>query len=404
MSAASGAVVKQELATLSLRHQPSGLNTCFKTAAVSFPEYIEQCRSIIMQSRPDLNGKSLDKIIAGNSPFELVPAAAYPAGKKKAYRRGILLTHGLSDSPYFMRHLAGIFQENGFRVMALLLPGHGTRPGDLLDVHWSEWQKSVAYGVDQLSREVDEVYLGGYSAGATLSIHQSLHDARVRGLFLFAPALKISPKAAFANFHKSYSWMKPAAQWLTIKPDLDEYKYESFPKNAAAQMYALTQALHKSLNKREVNIPIFAVTSQDDVTVRTAAAVDFMLQASHPANKLVYYFSNAATIPQGFSKDRFEAVDSVFPEQKILGSAHTAIVLPPEDSYYGECGAYNNCAHYYPLAIDKYAICNTQPGEIWSGEITRENLRKHTLRRLMYNPNFLSMKLAMGRFIDNLPV
>jgi len=89
-----------------------------------------------------------------------------------------------------MRHLAALFQANGFRVMAVLLPGHGTQPGDLLDTRWQEWARTIAYGTDRLAAEADEVYLAGYSAGAALSIYQSLQDKRVRGLFCFLRRLR----------------------------------------------------------------------------------------------------------------------------------------------------------------------------------------------------------------------
>ena len=90
----------------------------------------------------------MDKIVDGNAPFELKPPAGCPSGHGKPYRRGILLTHGLTDSPYSMRALGSFFQKNCFRVMAILLPGHGTQPGDLLDIHWQEWAKAEAYGTD----------------------------------------------------------------------------------------------------------------------------------------------------------------------------------------------------------------------------------------------------------------
>ena len=91
---------------------------------------------MITEARSRDNCIDLEKIVDGNAPFELKPSGGYHAGREKPYRRGVLLTHGLTDSPYFMRHLAAFFQENGFSVMAVLLPGHGTRPGDLLDTNW----------------------------------------------------------------------------------------------------------------------------------------------------------------------------------------------------------------------------------------------------------------------------
>jgi hypothetical protein len=55
-----------------------------------------------------------------NHSYELVPAGE-PRGS-------VLLMHGLSDSPYAMRGIAEVFQSQGFHVVALRLPGHGTVP------------------------------------------------------------------------------------------------------------------------------------------------------------------------------------------------------------------------------------------------------------------------------------
>ena len=187
------------LPSLGVRHYPSGLNSHFVKAHANFSEYIQHYRKVLAQVRLENELRITDEVIEGNLPFELKPNAGYLPGKVKQYRRGILLTHGLSDSPYFMRHLASFFQDQGFYVMALLLPGHGSRPGDLLDVRWQDWAQTVDFGVEQLSKEVDEVFLGGFSAGGALSVYQSLRDQRIKGLFLFAPALSVSPKAAFAN-------------------------------------------------------------------------------------------------------------------------------------------------------------------------------------------------------------
>ena len=390
------------IASLEARHRSSNLSPFFTDAQSSFPEYIEHSRRMIAQAHAGWEPAELGKIVDGNAPFELKPADGYAAGKQKTYRRGILLTHGLTDSPYFMRHLAAFFQESGFRVMAILLPGHGTQPGDLLDVRWQEWLKVVEYGIEKLALEADDVYLGGFSAGGALSVYQSLRDQRVRGLFLFAPALKISSKAAYANLHKAYSWLIPPAKWLNIHPDTDIYKYESFPKNAAAQMYALTQAVRQRMAAGNVNVPVFAVVSQDDTTVDTSATVGFMAHAPHPANKLVYYYSDPLSIPVNFEKEKIECVNSVLPERGIVSSAHTAIVLPGDDAYYGEQGEYRNCLHYYPDEMDKYDACQYSSQQIMQGEITEKNLKTGTICRLMANPHFAGLKNAMQKFIDGL--
>jgi esterase/lipase len=286
--------------------------------------------------------------------------------------------------------------------MAVLLPGHGTRPGDMLDVTWHEWARAVAYGTDKLAAEVDEVYLGGYSAGGALSIYQSLQDPRVRGLFLFAPAIDITLRAAFACLHKLVSWLVPCAKWLEIKPDIDIYKYESFAKNTATQMYQLTLALDSKLKQHELNIPIFAIASVDDKTVNTSATIEFMAQHENAINKLILYTNDASKFSENVPDKQIEWVNSMIPEQKILSSAHTAILLSSEDKHYGVDGSYANCIHYYPDNMEKYYACMMRPRDCWQGEITEKNLEAGVLRRLMYNPNFAQLRTSLESFIGKL--
>lgn len=386
---------------LEARHRPSGLNSSFDADRLSFDGYVSRKREMLR--RIHAGAADLDKIIDGNAPFELKPPPGFAPGREKPYRRGVLLTHGLSDSPCMMRHLAGFFQQNGFRVMAILLPGHGTQPGDLLEVTWQEWAKMVAYGAHKLAEEADEIYLAGYSTGATLSVYHSLRDSRVRGLFLFSPALRITRWAALAKLHKLYSWLLPAARWVDIKPDLDIYKYESFTMNAAAQTYALTRLLAKQLGKQGMDIPVFVAASADDITVDTKVILEFVARARHAASRLVLYTTEPGKVPPGIAADRLELVDSVVPGQKILSSAHTAIVMPPEDPHYGRAGEYSNCVHYYPHEAEKYAACLKHPDQDWQGEVTEKNLAAGILRRLTYNPNFAALETSMRCFIAGLP-
>jgi esterase/lipase len=386
---------------LEARHQPSGLNSQFNGDQLSFEDYVARNREML--GRAHAGADDLQRKVDGNAPFELKPPPGFQAGQQKPYRRGVLLTHGLTGSPYSMRHLAAFFQQNSFRVMVVLLPGHGTQPGDLLDVTWQEWAKTVAYGTYKLAEEVDEVYLAGYSIGGALSVYQSLRDSRVRGLFLFSPALRITPKAAWANLHKLYSWLIPSAKWVGIKPDQDIYKYESLPNNGVAQTYALTQALNIQLQLHGLDIPVFTVASVDDMTVDTSVILKFMERALHPSSKLVLYITDPEKFPPGILEGKLELVNSAVPAQKILSSAHTAIVVPPEDTHYGAAGEYSNCVHYYPDDMEKYAACIKNPEQDLQGEITEKNLAAGILRRLMYNPNFAALKDSMQRFIDHLP-
>lgn len=386
---------------LEARHRPSGENSRFAGDGLPFDEYVR--RTTDMLRRVHAGAADVEKIVAGNAPFELRPDGDDCRGRNRPYRRGVLLVHGLTDSPYFMRPLAEFFAQNGFRVMAILLPGHGTRPGDLLRVRWQEWAKAVAYGADRLAEEADEIHLAGFSAGGTLSVCQSLRDSRVRGLFLYSPALEISARARWANLHRLYSWLLPEAAWVGIRPDRSLYKYESLPKNAAAQMHALIRKLNALRREHEVAVPVFAAASRDDTTAHTPATLEFIAHAPHPLNRLVLYTTDTKKIPPGIPAEKVELVNSALPEQKILSSSHTAIVLPPDDPHYGANGDYCNAIHYYPGDMEKYEACNNGHAGVMLGEVTETNLRAGILQRLMYNPNFAALKVSMRRFIDSLP-
>jgi len=355
---------------------------------------------MLQRAHQPLARANLEQVVAGNSPFELKPAlpTAKFAGQNKSYRRGIVLTHGLTDSPYFMCALGKFFAAQGFVVMAILLPGHGTQPGDLLKVHSDEWAKTLAYAVECMAHEADEIYLGGLSTGATLSLQHSLRDARIRGLFLFSPALKITPLAVLAQFHSLSSWLLPRSAWVEIQPDRDLYKYESLTKNAVAQIYALTQSVQRQLRQHALNVPIFSALSHDDATVNSAATLAFMAHATHPNHHTVLYASQDLHLAQ----KNIECVVMRDEQQHILSAAHTAIVLPDDDTHYGATGDYANCGHYFPDQPSNYAACLRSDIAINRGEISPYNLQQGVMKRLMSNPKFAELKLSLRKFIESL--
>jgi pimeloyl-ACP methyl ester carboxylesterase len=94
-----------------------------------------------------------------NRSFELVP---------DRIEGGILLIHGLTDSPYSMKDLAELFYKDNFYVLALRMPGHGTVPAGLTDVSWKDWMAALKIGVAHVRQKAGSdhpFYLAGYSNG-----------------------------------------------------------------------------------------------------------------------------------------------------------------------------------------------------------------------------------------------
>ena len=179
--------------------------------------------------------------------------ASDPAG-------GVLLVHGLSDSPYSMRAVAEIFRARGFYVVGLRLPGHGTLPGALLRASWRDWRAAVRMGARYLAREVGPqkpLIMAGYSNGAALLVDYALgasegsSDPAPSRLLLLSPALAVRPIAALARVQRLLAVLPGLHKlaWTEILPEYDPYKYNSFPVYAGEQIYGLTAQLRRRIER-----------------------------------------------------------------------------------------------------------------------------------------------------------
>jgi esterase/lipase len=114
-------------------------------------------------------------------------------------RNAIVLVHGLTDSPYFMKDIGEYFcTKMGFDVYIPLLRTHGLKePEDMKDASLKEWQKDVRFAVDKAKESDGKVSIGGLSTGGTLSVELALKDEQSidGGVFLFSAALGLANSA-----------------------------------------------------------------------------------------------------------------------------------------------------------------------------------------------------------------
>ncbi len=381
------------------RLQQSEVNTSFKfTNDVPFEEYIRITRSMIEKTRVDINERNKTIILEANSPFELKPdLSLYPQNENGKFKKGILLIHGLLDSPYIIKQVALYLQSKGFLVRSILLPGHGTVPADLTKVSHHEWIKATEYGIHRLQHHAEKVYLSGFSTGGALSIHQALKNPVIKGLILFSPALGIKTKmAGFAGLANFFT------DWLVIRDDMDYARYESFPSNAADQIYQLTCDIDDLILKegKHINTPVFIALSADDITVDAEKTLYFFKNYVSAENSMLILYTTKIKEHPVNKHSRIVIKNSFLPEERILNFSHISILIPPDDLHYGKNGDYKWCLHYQRNK-EKRTACMNDP-EIWQGEITKENLANHTLRRLTYNPLYHQMLKKLDCFLETL--
>ncbi len=212
-----------------------------------------------------------------------------------APRAGVLLLHGMSDSPYSLRALGETLQRRGYTVLGLRMPGHGTLPSGLLDLQWRDMAAVVRLGMMHLAQRASgrPLYIVGYSTGAALALDYVLDYSSspegqatlpaVARLVLISPAIGVSPAAALAKWSRRLSHLPGLDRlaWLDIAPEFDPYKYNSFATNAAEQVYEITRSVADRLAKRTAADPplppMLVLKSTVDDTVSNNAVVDRLL-------------------------------------------------------------------------------------------------------------------------------
>jgi len=220
-----------------------------------------------------------------------------PAGKPVG---AVVLLHGLTDSPYSLRHIAQRYVEDGFVAVGIRLPGHGTVPAGLSNVDWESWMAATRLAVREARNQAGEgrpIHLVGFSNGGALAMKyalDSLEDpklVRPAHIILISPMIGITRYARFAGLAALPALLPPfeKASWLGIVPEFNPFKYNSFPVNGARQSHRLTVALQEQIARlaRERRLdglpPVLTFQSVIDFTVSTPAIVR-RLYASLPDN------------------------------------------------------------------------------------------------------------------------
>ena len=212
-------------------------------------------------------------------------------------RGGVLLLHGMSDSPYALRTLGKALHQKGYWVIGMRMPGHGTAPSGLRYISRHDMAAAVRIGMSRLDEKVNgkPVHMVGYSTGAPLSLEFALDALEGKSapvpssLILVSPAIGIHGAAGMASFKDSMSSLPGLGGWsyFSIQPEFDPYKYNSFATNAADVVHTLTRSVASRLQQRaaanpEVILPPTIVfKSTVDATVTTNAVVDSLLIHLH---------------------------------------------------------------------------------------------------------------------------
>jgi alpha-beta hydrolase superfamily lysophospholipase len=240
-----------------------------------------------------------------NRSYVMQPEGA-PAG-------AVVLLHGLTDSPYSLRHIAQRYVESGYVAVAIRMPGHGTVPGGLAAVEWEQWTAATRLAVREARRLAGPsvpLHVIGFSNGGAVAMKFALEAAadktlaRPDRIVLIAPMIGITSLARFAGV-MGWPAVFPAfakAAWLGVVPEFNPFKFNSFPVNGARQSSLVARALQQDIAQAASQgrlaelAPVLTFQSVVDFTVSTRAIVN-ALYLNLPANgsELVLFDINRNT-------------------------------------------------------------------------------------------------------------
>lgn len=233
------------------------------------------------------------QIREGNEPFIWL--------QQKKTQNAVVLLHGLTDSPHFVKSIGARFFERGFTVVAPLLPAHGKKdPGFMMDADVDEWRNEVKKAVSIASELTRFVSIGGLSLGGALALEYAVSNPEDigGGLFLFSAAMDLlgrkgdlAEKALRTNV-----LVGPLAKRQDKKgKDLigpNPYRYGRMDLDGASQLSRLIKDIDKRYDNKErysdIYQPVFIAHSEADPTADIGDLEK--IKRNHPNPELVDFF------------------------------------------------------------------------------------------------------------------
>jgi len=204
----------------------------------------------------------------------------------------IVLTHGLSDSPHYVRAIAQRFFDIGCNVVIPLLPAHGLKDpkGAIADYELDEkWRVAVDNAVFTALHLGDKVSLGGFSMGGALSLNKILRDPEQveGGLFLFSSALDLGVVAEGLG---KFSVVQTITKYFDGEPigiGRDPYKYPSLPYFGGTELIQIINDNDARMYGKKITHPVFVAHSIHDTTVNLDGVLHFLAEHVEKGRALI---------------------------------------------------------------------------------------------------------------------
>jgi carboxylesterase len=273
-----------------------------------------------------------------SSPLPSTPRANEPDGRAfdlpsvqgtECSADAALFLHGLTGSPFEMRHVAERLHRDGMRCLGPIMPGHGGDPHELAGLPWHAWVEGARRSLFELSG-ARRTFVVGCSMGALVAcVLAHEHPDRVDGLGLLAPALRLTRGIRLAGLlaaTRLAAMLPPIPKGPSDIRDREMRRRNpslpGVPLSALAELIALQQHVDRILPG--IAAPALVVAGAHDHTVTLSGARRVAKRiGTGPADLIVLRRSQHLV---GIDVERDRCADEVarfFAQIRPSGSART---------------------------------------------------------------------------------
>ena len=206
---------------------------------------------------------------------------------------GALLIHGMGGTEFDLGLLHKSLARASIDTHGVTLPGHGTRPEDLLAVRYEDWMDTVESKYTALMQQYDEVHVVGMCMGALLAVELCKRQDHQRGklVSLAAPVYINGWSTPWYRGLRHILYAVPAVSDhmkveeetpFGIKNDLvravvkakfergDNFHYRWIPLSCVRQVDRLRAAVKRGLDR--IHCPTLIMHAEEDELTSTASA------------------------------------------------------------------------------------------------------------------------------------
>ena len=206
------------------------------------------------------------------------------------YKKGCVLIHGFTGSPREIEIVARHLKEKGILISTPTLPGHGypIKREEMEKYDWHDWINHAEKAVQEMSEQVEELYLVGFSMGGLISTYLATR-------FPVKKLVLLSASVFYMNIAYFTKDIIEGLRHQTIRDHFQRYLYKikNTPLKAALNFRRLVKELTPYI--RQIEIPTLIIQGEKDDLVDPRSA-QYIYERIQSKEKHLYFLPRSKHI------------------------------------------------------------------------------------------------------------